>query len=424
MLPLLAFLLGGLPLLFTASQAAAASCSSPAHSGASSLIVHAPTLGLATVTWALAQRSSPLSAADARFLVEASQRSNIDDAFALAVWAAETQDGREAVPGTNNIGNITADHGVPWANHVFAVYPGWQAGIAAWFRLITQLYVPGGHARDLVTFALFYVHGLTPQQASPAMRDEVAQGYAKTLNSILTTLKQHESALQTTQPGTGSGNESHSASQQTLLSLLPSSDALPPGWAGPGTWPAASSIKLPSCDASVTALSPLMQAGLQLGVFLRSPTPNGLFDHWAANAPIGVRSQDGIVGESDFLASVLYAGTGYQLPASTPAASWWEAPPGQDLGWVRVTAGSGLFPQAGDIAILLDRAQGKMALIIGVQLPAPGHPGFVLVLQGQAQHVLERWALQADGTLQSAGTGQTTLAGYLRLPPPDDSGTA
>lgn len=83
---------------------------------------------------------------------------------------------------------------------------------------------------------------------------------------------------------------------------------------------------------------------------------------------------------------------------------------------MRVAAGTGQFPQAGDIAVLFDGAQGKVALIAGVHLPRPGHPGFVLVLQGHAEHVLERWPLQANGTLQPPWTGQTVLAGYLRLP--------
>ena len=423
-LPLLALLLGGLPLLFSPFQAVAATCSSSDTSGASSQIAHAPTLSLETVTWELAQRNSPLSADDARFLVQSSKQSNIDDAFALAVWAAETQDGREAVPGTHNVGNITAAHGVSWADHIFAVYPTWQVGMAAWFSLITQLYVHGGHATDLVTFSLFYVHGLTPQEATAQQRQEVTQGYAHTLTSIITTLKQHEATLRARQPGTGPGNGSNGSPNQTLLSLLPHGDTLPPGWAGPGTWPAAASIKVNRCDATGTDLSPLVQAAIQLGVFLRSTNATGLFDHWAVGAPAGVRSQDGVTWDTDFLASVYQAATSDVLPLYPTAASWWNTPPGQDAGWVRITAGAGHTPQAGDIAVLLDGAQGKVALIAGVQLPRPGHPGFVLVLQGHAAHVLERWPLQTDGTVQPSWAVPTVLAGYLRLPTLNLSGTA
>lgn len=414
---LLALLLGTLPLLFGPSQVTAATCSSAKTSGASSLIVHSPTLSLETVTWELAQRNSPLSSDDARFLLQESKQANIDDAFALAVWAAETQDGREAVPGTHNIGNITAAHGVSWADHIFAVYPTWQVGIAAWFRLITQLYVPGGHATDLVTFSLFYVHGLTPQEVSPQQRQEITQGYAHTLTSIITTLKQHEAALHGGQPGSNQGNGGNTASNQTLLSLLPPAENLPPGWAGPGTGPAAASIKVSSCDTPGTDLSPLVQAAIQLGPFLRSTFTTGLFDHWAVGSPAGVYSQNGITWDTDFLASVYQAASGNVLPAyPTAASSWWETPPGQSTDWMRVAAGAGQFPQAGDIAVFFDGAQGKVALIAGVQLPRPGHPGFVLVFQGHAEHVFERWTLQADGTLQPSWTVPTTLAGYLRLP--------
>ena len=420
---LLALLVGALPLLFGPSPASAATCSSTDTQGASSQIVHAPTLSLETITWELAQRNSPLSSDDARFLLQNSKQSNIDDAFALAVWATETQDGREAVPGTHNIGNITAAHGVSWADHIFAVYPTWQVGIAAWFRLITQLYVHGGHATDLVTFSLFYVHGLTPQEASPQQRQETTQGYAHTLTSIITTLKQHEAALHPNQPGNNPGNGGSTASNQTLLSLLPPEENLPPGWAGPGTWPAAASIKVNPCDPAGTDLPLLVQAAIQLGPFLRFTYATGLFDHWAAGSPTGVLSQNGITWDTDFLASVYQAASGDVLPAYPTAASWWETPPGQDIGWVRVAAGAGHYPQAGDIAVFLDGAQGKVALIAGVQLPRPGHPGFVLVFQGHAEHVFERWPLQTDGTLQPSWTAQATLAGYLRLPAANSSGT-
>ncbi len=414
---LLALLAGTLPFLFAPSPVTAATCSTTNTSGASPLIVHSPSLSLETVTWELAQRNSPLSSDDAHFLVQESKQTNIDDAFALAVWAAETQDGREAVPGTHNIGNITAAHGVSWADHIFAVYPTWQVGIAAWFRLITQLYVPGGHATDLVTFSLFYVHGLTPQEASPQQRQEVAQGYAHTLTSIITTLKQHETTLHGNQPGGNQGNGGNTTSNQTLLSLLPPAESLPPGWAGPGTGPAAASIKVSSCDTTGTDLPPLVQAAIQLGPFLRSTFATGLFDHWAVGSPAGVYSQNGITWDTDFLASVYQAASGNILPTYPAAASsWWETPPGQGIDWARVAAGAGQFPQAGDIAVFFDGAQGKAALIAGVQLPHPGHPGFVLVFQAHNEHVFERWPLQADGTLQPSWTAPTVLAGYLRLP--------
>ncbi len=251
--PLLAIILAGLPLLLNFVPASASGCSSSTQAAVSPQIAHAPTLSLDTVTWELAQRGSPLSVSDARFIVQASQQTTIDDAFALAVWAAESQDGREAVPGTHNIGNITASAGVSWADHIFAIYPTWQAGITAWFQLIDHLYVQGGHAKDLLTFALFYVHGLTPQEASPQLQRVVATGYVYTLSNIITQLQQHEAALHPGQATAGTSSGATPGSTATLFSLLPTG-SLPPGWAGPGTWPAASVIRFSGCPLTVPPL--------------------------------------------------------------------------------------------------------------------------------------------------------------------------
>jgi hypothetical protein len=398
-------------MLMHAAHASEAGCpSSSTRPGTSPQIAHAPTLSLDTVTWELAQRGSPLSAADARFIVQASQQASVDDAFALAVWAAESQDGREAVPGTHNIGNITAATGVAWADHIFAIYPTWQAGIAAWFQLIDRLYIRGGHAQDLLTFALFYVHGLTPQQAPPLLQRVVATGYAHTLASIIAQLQAHEGALHPGQAMPGTGSEpTPGAAPTTLFSLLPTGP-LPPGWAGPGTWPAASAIRFSGCPASVP---PLVLAAFQLGVYLR-PNAAGAFDHWVLGAPEGVLSQGSITWDTDFLASVVEQETGAPFPAYPTAASWWSSSLSQQLGWSRISAGSGQMPQAGEIAVLADGASGEVALIAGVQLPQAHQPGFVLVLQAHAQHVLERWTLAADGTLRPPWPFQTVTLGYLR----------
>ncbi|HLW01398.1 MAG TPA: hypothetical protein VKT82_22270 [Ktedonobacterales bacterium] len=415
LLPFLAALLMSFPMLVSPGRASAADCpSSPStQTGASAQIDHAPTLSLDTVTWALNQRGSPLSAADARFIVQASQQTSIDDAFALAVWAAESQDGREAVPGTHNIGNITAASGVAWADHIFAIYPTWRAGIAAWFQLIGQLYIRGGHAQNLLTFALFYVHGLTPAQASPQMQRVVESGYVHTLTSIIAELQQHEAALHPGQSVPGAGNETPpTAAPTTLFSLLPTGP-LPPGWAGPGTWPAASAIRFSGCGTS--SVPPLVLAAFQLGVYLR-PNAAGLFDHWVLGAPEGVRSQGSITWDTDFLASVVEQTTGTTFPLYTTAASWWTGSLSQQLGWSRISAGSRQMPRAGDIAILSDGASGAVALIVGVQPPQAHQPGVVLVMQGHAPHVLERWALVSDGTVLPPWPFQTVTLGYLRPP--------
>jgi hypothetical protein len=156
-------------------------------------------------------------------------------------------------------------------------------------------------------------------------------------------------------------------------------------------------------------------SAFQLGVFLR-PNAAGLFDHWVLGAPAGVRSQGSTTWDTDFLASVVEQATSTTFPAYTTAASWWAGSLSQQLGWGRISAGSGQMPLAGDIAVLSDGASGEVALIVGVQLPQAHRPGFVLVMQSHAQHVLERWALAADGTVRPPWPIQTVTLGYLRPP--------
>src|ERR1051326_3114585 len=295
-------LVGGLMLwMVPGPRVAAASqgCGPPGAGNASPLIAHAPTLSLSTVEWELANRHSPLSRDDARSLVAESHRYQIDDAFALAVWASETQDGREAVPGTQNIGNLTAAVGVQAAGQTFAVYPSWRAGIDAWFALIARVYLQGGHATDLVTFALYYVEGLTPPEATPAQAAAVDQGYVHPLTSMLAALDQHEARLPQGADASSSG-ERTGAEGQRLSSLLPG--GMLPSWAGAGVFQAAAALPTDPCAAGAS----LVRSALRLGAVLR-PDASGVFDRWGPGAPAGVRSEAGVVRSADFVALIHHA---------------------------------------------------------------------------------------------------------------------
>ena len=130
-----------------------------------------------------------------------------------------------------------------------------------------------------------------------------------------------------------------------------------------------------------------------------------------------MRSEAGVVRSTDFVALIHHAATGKAFPASPAAEAWWQGawkPPG----FIRVPAGSGSFPVAGDLVILEDGHAGHVALVVGVALPQEGQSGFALVAQAQATHVLEVWTLAPDGTLTPPWSYPTHVPGYLRLSTP------
>ncbi len=376
----------------------------------SSFIAHGPTISVQTIEWELKQRGSPLSANDAAYIYQESQRYTIDDAFALAIWAEETQDGRLAVQGTHNIGNITAGEGVAAAGHIFAVYPDWQAGIDAWFSLIKRLYIQGGHASDLLTFALYYVNGHTPEQASAAEKKELQNGYVASVQSITSSLQAYETQHSVGSSGSASAGSNTQAA--TLASLIP--DTLPPSWAGGGVLQAAATIPI-SCGGSTSGGNPLVLAAMQLAAYL-VPDENGFFARWGAGAPSGVLSQAGITWCTDFVASAYQRATGKSFIHYPDAGNWLDNPASLQPDFVKVLAGPNSFPQAGDIIVLQDSGAGHVAIAVGVQLPQGAQNGWVLVAQGHTTHVLEKWTLASDGTLTPNWGYPTRVPGYIRIP--------
>ncbi|GCE04644.1 hypothetical protein KDAU_19730 [Dictyobacter aurantiacus] len=79
-------------------------------------------------------------------LVErASRATHIDDAFALAVWWAETNDGMAGVGlGDRNPGSVRGNGTYPVAYDGYTVYPSYAAAIIEWFNLLHNRYIGQG----------------------------------------------------------------------------------------------------------------------------------------------------------------------------------------------------------------------------------------------------------------------------------------
>jgi hypothetical protein len=413
--------------ILVARQQAEQSCGSAVSgaTNASPVIVHQPTISTQTIKWEIAQRSSPLTDADVTYIYQESQRYNIDDAFAVALWAEESQDGATSVPGTHNIGNVViSSSDQPYVKvydpgsgvtHYFRVFKSWQESIDNWFNQAANSYVPQGFAVDLLTFALRYVDGLTQQQASAAQKDALQKGYVSAVQAIITETQRHEAQIHP-DGGTNADSEDSAAPASTLASLIPNN--LLPGWAGAGAVQAASLIPL-NCTAmggtSTGGGNLLVLAAMQLATHL-APDGSGSFDRWGSGTPSGVLSQSGITWCTDFVASAYQLAAHKSFTHYPNATNWLDNPAALQSDFVKVLAGPDSFPQAGDIAVLQDGGAGHVAIIVGVQLPQAGQSGWALVAQGHAVHVLEKWTLDANGTLTPPWPYHTSIPGYIRDP--------
>ncbi|GLV57927.1 hypothetical protein KDH_47620 [Dictyobacter sp. S3.2.2.5] len=75
----------------------------------------------------------------------ASRATHIDDAFALAVWWAETNDGMAGVGlGDRNPGSVRGNGTYPVAYDGYTVYPSYAAAITEWFNLLHNRYIGQG----------------------------------------------------------------------------------------------------------------------------------------------------------------------------------------------------------------------------------------------------------------------------------------
>jgi len=128
---------GTLTLLWQAQQ----SEHSQANAG---YIVGAPTLTAASIEQIFARAGSPMVGTGA-IVEQAARSANIDDAFALAVWWTETNDGAAGVGRADrNPGSVRGSAGYPRAFDGYTIYPSYAAAIGDWFTLLRTRYVNQG----------------------------------------------------------------------------------------------------------------------------------------------------------------------------------------------------------------------------------------------------------------------------------------
>ena len=107
-------------------------------------VVGKPTLPTATVDAILKDLGSPMSGMG-QVIEQASQQTNIDDAFALAVWWTETNDGAAGVGlADRNPGSVRGSVGYPSAYDGYTIYPLYSAAIVYWFNMLKNVYVNRG----------------------------------------------------------------------------------------------------------------------------------------------------------------------------------------------------------------------------------------------------------------------------------------
>jgi hypothetical protein len=107
-------------------------------------VVGKPSLPAATVDAIFKGLGSPMNGMG-QVVVQASQQSNIDDAFALAVWWTETNDGAAGVGlADRNPGSVRGSVGYPSAYDGYTIYPSYSAAIVYWFNMLKNMYVNQG----------------------------------------------------------------------------------------------------------------------------------------------------------------------------------------------------------------------------------------------------------------------------------------
>ena len=109
-----------------------------------SYVVGPPSLPAATVDTILARMGSPMTGTG-KVVEQAARQTNIDDAFALAVWWAETNDGAAGVGRADrNPGSVRGSVGYPAAFDGYTIYPSYAAGIIDWFNVVKGRYINRG----------------------------------------------------------------------------------------------------------------------------------------------------------------------------------------------------------------------------------------------------------------------------------------
>jgi hypothetical protein len=133
---LLVVLVGGLLTLVWHEQ------HRPIGHAAGDSVVGPPSLPAATVDAIFSSLGSPM-AGTGQVVETASRNTNIDDAFALAVWWAETNDGMAGVGlGYHNPGGVQASPNYP--RNGYTIYPSYAEAVTDWFSIVQSRYINQG----------------------------------------------------------------------------------------------------------------------------------------------------------------------------------------------------------------------------------------------------------------------------------------
>lgn len=116
----------------------------PSHAASSDSVVGPPSLPAATVDSILRHMGSPMTGVG-QAVETASRAANIDDAFALAVWWTETNDGAAGVGlADRNPGSVRGSVGYPSAYDGYTIYPSYTAAVNYWFPMLQRVYIARG----------------------------------------------------------------------------------------------------------------------------------------------------------------------------------------------------------------------------------------------------------------------------------------
>jgi hypothetical protein len=107
-------------------------------------VVGSPSLPASTVNTIFQRLGSPMEGTG-QAVEAASRAQHIDDAFALAVWWTETNDGAAGVGlADRNPGSVRGSVGYPSAYDGYTIYPSYSAAVNYWFSMLKRVYIDRG----------------------------------------------------------------------------------------------------------------------------------------------------------------------------------------------------------------------------------------------------------------------------------------
>jgi hypothetical protein len=106
--------------------------------------VRSPSLPAALVDTIFRHLGSPM-VGTGQAVEDAARAQHIDDAFALAVWWTETNDGAAGVGlHDHNPGSVRGSTGYPSAFDGYTIYPSFSAAVTYWFGMLKRVYINRG----------------------------------------------------------------------------------------------------------------------------------------------------------------------------------------------------------------------------------------------------------------------------------------